>query len=182
MHRYSTVTLRAVWFVSEKTESLHWDLGEFLKLVEFNIFLVNYFLGFKNGQWRSSQCNSNWAMFCHITHFYVLCNSDQMKKPSFQISPVKCPVTSGKTAIFLQKNNVLCLYEQSEWIGARMGHRGPKKLQVFIPAKDCSRLFHRLALHQPQRKNESPGTVFGWIENLQTLLLFVADGCYSSQK
>lgn len=55
------------------------------------------------------------------------------------------------------------------WMRAGTGHTGPSSLHVFIPAKDCSRLFHRLALHQPQRKNESPGALLGWIgKNQQT--------------
>lgn len=49
-----------------------------------------------------------WMIFisiCHISHFYVLCNSDQMKNLSFEIPLVKCPVTSGKTAIILLEKN-----------------------------------------------------------------------------
>lgn len=57
----------------------------------------------------------------------------------------------------------------------RDGPQRAKSQQVFIPAKDCSRLFHRLALHQAEWKNESPGALFGWIEKLQSP---VADGCF----
>lgn len=49
-----------------------------------------------------------------------------------------------------------------------MGLRQQSLLAFFL-AEDCSRLFHRLALHQLGGENESPAAAaFSWIENLHT--------------
>lgn len=69
---------------------------------------------------------------------------------------------------FLQKIH-LCWCERFHHRGKNGPHR-TKGLQVFIPAEDCSRLFYRLAFHQPERKKMNHLLQsFSWIENLLPL-------------
>lgn len=92
---------------------------------------------------------------------------EKKKRKHFLKFLAKWPVASGKTAIFYKK--YICWCEHFHHRGKNGPHR-TKGLQVFIPAKDCSRLFYRLAFHQPERKKMNHLLQsFSWIENLLAL-------------